>query len=112
MMDLAIATSDTDRLVAAAIKVLNAIWKPRFSCKKGGVMLLYLTPAANVQRSLFETSNDQSSKSRTVALDAINWKFGKGKMVYGTVGIMREWDMRRWDMSKAYSTNWDELLEL
>ena len=73
-------------------------------------MLLDLTPASQVQGSLFETPDDPSSKARMVALDAINRQFGKGSLVYGTAGLKREWDMRRGYMSKAYSTNWDELL--
>jgi DNA polymerase V len=109
-VNLPIATSDTGRLVAAAMKGLSAIWKPRFSYKKGGVMLLDLTPASAVQGSLFETPDDPSSTARMKALDAINRKFGKGTLVYGTAGLKREWDMRRGYMSKAYSTNWDELL--
>lgn len=111
-VNLPIATSDTGRLVAAAMKGLSAIWKPRFSYKKGGVMLLDLTPAANVQGSLFEAPDDPASKARMAALDAINRKFGKGTLVYGTVGVKREWDMRRGYMSQAYSTKWDELLEV
>ena len=83
-----------------------------FSCKKGGVMLLDLTPAAQVQGSLFEMPDDSSSKARMVALDSINRKFGKGTLVYGTEGIKREWDMRRGFTSKTYSTSWDELLNV
>lgn len=75
-------------------------------------MLLDFTPAAQVQGSLFETPDDPSSTARMKALDAINRKFGKGTLVYGTAGLKREWDMRRGYMSKAYSTNWDELLEV
>lgn len=109
-VNLPIATSDTGRLVAAAMKGLSAIWKPRFSYKKGGVMLLDLIPAANVQGSLFETPDDPSSKARMKALDSINRKFGKGTLVFGAAGLKREWDMRRGFMSKSYSTNWDDLL--
>ncbi len=111
-VNLPIATSDTGRLVAAAMKGLSAIWKPRFSYKKGGVMLLDLMPAANVQGSLFETPDDPSSKARMAALDSINRNFGKGMLVFGTAGLKRDWDMRRGFMSKSYSTNWDELLEV
>ncbi len=109
-VNLPIATSDTGRLVAAAMKGLSAIWKLRFSYKKGGVMLLDLTPATIVQSSLFETPDDPSSTARMKALDAINRKFGKGTLVYGTAGLKREWDMRRGYISKAYSTKWDDLL--
>lgn len=111
-VNLPIATSDTGRLVAAAMKGLSAIWRNRFSYKKGGVMLLDLIPAAQVQGSLFETPDDPASKARMAALDAINRKFGKGTLVYGTAGTKREWDMRRGYMSKSFTTSWDELLEV
>ena len=75
-------------------------------------MLLDLMPAAQVQGSLFKTPDDPSSKARMTALDAINRRFGKGTLVYGTAGLKREWDMRCGYMSKAHSTNWDEFLEV
>ncbi len=111
-VNLPIATSDTGRLVAAAMKGLSAIWKRGFSYKKGGVMLLDLTPASAVQGSLFESPDDPSSMARMAALDAINRKYGKGTLVYGTAGKKREWDMRRGYMSQAYTTRWDELLKV
>lgn len=111
-VNLPIATNDIGHLVAAAMKGLSAIWKPRFSYKNGWVMLLDLTPATHVQGSLFETPDDPSSTARMKALDGINRKFGKGMLVYGSSGLRREWDMRRSRISKAYPTNWDELLEV
>ena len=69
------------------------------------VMLLDLTPAAQVQGSLFETPDDPTSKARMVALDTIHRKFAKGALVYGIAGLKREWDMRRGYMSKADSTS-------
>ena len=111
-VNLPIATSDTGRLVAAAMKGLSAIWKPRFSYKKGGVMLLDLTPAANVQGSLFDEVDNPSSKARMKALDSINRKYGKGTLVFGSAGIKRAWDMRRGYMSQSYTTNWKELLKV
>jgi DNA polymerase V len=111
-VNLPIATSDTGRLVAVAMKGLAAIWKPRFSYKKGGVMLLDLTPAARVQGSLFETPDDPSSQARMKALDAINRKYGNGTLVFGSAGVKREWDMRRGYMSQSYTTSWKELLKV
>lgn len=111
-VNLPIATSDTGRLVAAAMQGLSAIWKPRFSYKKGGVMLLDLTPAAYVQGSLFETPDDPSSQARMKALDTINRKYGKGTLVFGRAGVKRAWDMRRGYISQSYTTSWDELLKV
>jgi len=45
-------------------------------------------------------------------LGAINRKFGKGTLGYGYAALRRKWDMRRGYMSKAYSTNWDDLLKV
>lgn len=56
-------------------------------------------------RSVFEAPDDPSSSGRMAALDAINRKFGKGALVYGSAGLKRQWDIRRGYMSKAYSAN-------
>jgi DNA polymerase V len=112
MVNLPIATSDTGVLVAAAMKGLSAIWCNGFSYKKGGVMLLDLTSSIHVQGSLFEKPDSPSSKARMKALDAINQKYGKGTLVYGSAGTKRSWDMRRGYMSQAYTTSWDQLLKV
>ncbi len=111
-VNLPIATSDTGRLVAAAMKGLSAIWRTKFSYKKGGVMLLDLTPAVHVQGSLFETPDDPSSHARMKALDAINRKYGKGTLVFGSAGVKRAWDMRRGYISQSYTTSWKDLLKV
>lgn len=111
-VNLPIATSDTGGLVTAAMKGLSAIWRNGFSYKKGGVMLLDLTPSPEVQGSLFETPDSPSSKARMKALDAINQKYGKGTLVYASAGTKRTWDMRRGYMSQAYTTSWDQLLKV
>ncbi|WP_041409766.1 hypothetical protein [Sinorhizobium fredii] len=48
------ATSDTGRLIKAALRALAEIWRPGYSYKKAGVILLDLHKAAEVQETLFD----------------------------------------------------------
>jgi DNA polymerase V len=68
---LPVATADTGKLVAAAMRGLAAIWREGFRYKKAGVMLLELCPAAEVQGGLFDPPDDDRVKARMAVLDTL-----------------------------------------
>ena len=111
-IQLPIATSDTGKITAAAQRALTAIWKNGYRYKKGGVMLLDLTPAQYVQGSLFDEPDNETSKSRMKVLDLINRKYGRGTVIIGSNGLKQKWAMRRGHMSQRYTTSWQELLNV
>jgi DNA polymerase V len=111
-VQLPIATSDTGKITAAAQRALTAIWKNGYRYKKGGVMLLDLTPAQYVQGSLFDEPDNETSKSRMKVLDLINRKYGRGTVIIGSNGLKQKWAMRRGHMSQRYTTSWQELLNV
>lgn len=51
-VNLSMASDDTRRLAAAAVHVLQRIYKPGYDYKKAGVMLTGLQPAEAVQEDL------------------------------------------------------------
>ena len=51
-VQLSIATSDTSRIITAALKALSVIWRNGYNYKKGGIMLLDLMPASALQQTL------------------------------------------------------------
>jgi DNA polymerase V len=111
MVTLAVATADTGRIIAAAVKGLSAIWRPGFNYKKAGVMLLDLVKADQVQRSLFDQPDTPQSQARMRAVDTLNRRFGRDTVVYATAGIARRgWSMKRDSLSLRYTTDWEELL--
>ncbi len=111
-VQLPIATSDTGRLVAAALNGLKHIWREGYRYKKAGVMLLDLVPAIQIQGSLFAAPDSLSSQSRMRVLDTVNRRYGRGALVIGSVGLRSGWKLRRDHLSNNYTTSWSELLKV
>jgi len=111
-VQLSITTSDTSRITSAALKALSVIWRNGYNYKKGGVMLLDLTPAGALQHTLFSMPDTTASQSRMQALDALNKKYGKGTIVIGAAGLRHGWSLRREYLSPNYTTSWQELLSV
>lgn len=106
------ATSDTRTLTQHALNVLKAIYRPGFGYHKAGVMLLDLSPQANRQFSLFGTrGNAEGARSEKLmgVLDSINQRYGRNTLRLGSAGVAQTWQMRRENLSRAYTTNWDEV---
>jgi DNA polymerase V len=109
---LPVATADTGKLVAAATAALRIIFKPGYRYKKAGVTFLDLVPAGQVQGALFDRPDDARSVKRMRAIDALNTRYGRGTISFGTAGERQAWALRREFMSPRYTTVWDELLRV
>jgi len=107
---LAVATADTGKLITAALRALDAIWRPGYRYKKAGVMFLDLHPARGVQAGLFEAPDTPAAQARMRAIDSLNRHFGRDTVTYGATGTRRAWKLRREFASPRYTTAWDELL--
>ncbi len=111
-VQLPVATADTGKLIAAAGAALGALYRPGYRYKKAGVMLLDLVPAADVQAGLFDAPDNPKSVARMKALDALNARFGRGTVAFGTARKRQPWGLRREFISPRYTTVWDELLRV
>jgi len=111
-IQLPVASSDTGRITAAALRALEAIWKPNHNYKKAGVMLLDLVPIQLVASTLFDAPDSASSLNRMKAMDAINRRFGRDTVMLGSSGIRPKWSLRREMLSPCYSTDWNELVRV
>jgi DNA polymerase V len=109
---LPVATADTGKLIQAAMAALDRLYRPGFRYKMAGVILLDLVPASRVQASLFDAPDDARSIARMKALDALNARFGRGTVAYGTAGERQAWGLRREFISPRYTTEWSELLRV
>ena len=112
-------TSDTLRLVAAALAGLERIFKPDYPYAKAGVMLLDLQPAGafQVELDLGDDLSDSDSRTRLMhTLDAVNVRYGRGAMTVASAHIEHDparrdaWEMRQDRRSPRYTTHWDELM--
>jgi DNA polymerase V len=111
-VQLAVATADTGKLIAAATAALGIIFKPGHRYKKAGVTFLDLVPADRVQGSLFDRPDDARSMRRMRAVDQLNACFGRGAVGFGAAGVRHGWGLRREFVSPRYTTMWDELLRV
>lgn len=106
-------TNSTTRLASIAMWALEQIYLPGFNYSKSGVMLGEIVPAAGVQEDMFSHSRSTTKSDRLMqAMDAVNKKMGKGKLIVGSQGYGQPWAMKQQQKSPSYTTNWEELLKI
>ena len=105
------ASSDTRVLTQWALRVLRRIYRPGYGYHKAGVTLMEIVPKANQQFSLFTESGAGDARAAKLmgALDDINQRYGRGTLRLATEGLDRPWQMRRGNLSPAYTTAWEGL---
>lgn len=110
VVPLADVTDDTRTLTAAARAGLKRIYRPGYSYKKCGVMLMELSTKEHRQETLFDdpAARAKSAKLMT-AMDAVNRVWGRGTLRTGAAGMSKRWVMRSEKRSPRYTTKWDEL---
>ena len=107
---LAAPSDDTRVLTNWALRILKKIYRPGYAYQKAGVMLQELSPKMARQISLFQdTEGDERSERLMSVLDDVNQKWGRGTVRLLSEGFDKSWEMRRGNLSPAYTTNWDEL---
>lgn len=129
---LAVATARSPDLIRAALSCLRRCHVAEdaggraYGYRKAGVVLSALSPADAVQGGLFvpEVSPEaEAAQARLMAtVDALNRRFGKRAVVFGSMGspaALRKtrdgtgeaprWEMRREHMTPRYTTRWDEV---
>ena len=104
-------TADTRTLQAAASRIFRDIFKQGPAYCRVGVMFFDLIPADRQQLSLLPGPEDTpKSQALMAALDAVNRKYGKRRLVFGREGFDdTPWAMRQEHRSQRYTSRWDEL---
>ena len=109
---LAVATSDSGKLIKAALAGLRASWRGGYRYKKAGVLLLDLHPASQVQEGLFERRDDARRIALMRTIDKLNQLHGRDTVSFAAAGIRRPWKMQRERLSPSYTTDWGDLLRV
>ncbi len=104
-------TSDTRKLADAAVMGLSAIYKESFLYKKCGVMLLDISPAGIIQRSLFDSVEESTRHSAAImsVLDGLNTRFGRDTVKVAAAGTAQRWVARAENKTQCFTTRWTEL---
>lgn len=78
---------------------------------KTGVVLFELTPADKNNLDLFEQP-DENNLILAETMDKLNYKYGRNTIFTAGEGIKRPWTMKQEYLSRRFTTNWNEILEI
>jgi DNA polymerase V len=104
-------TNDVIKLIEGAHAILEEIYRPGYGYKKGGVLLNHIVPKNECQMDLFhQDPADNENLNRVV--DIINKKYGPQTIKSAACGIKQEWKTIHAYLSRHYTTDWNDLLEI
>lgn len=109
---LPVATSDTSRLIRAALYGVRQVWRGGFRYKKAGVVCLDLHPGERIQETLFHQADSPERRQLMASLDSINQRFGRGTVSFAAGGTRKAWALRSDQRSARFTTRWGELLNV
>ena len=107
-----VPTDATNEMLRAFRPEMSALFTPGLRYRKTGVVFFGLEkPGTPQQADLFDASPPPERSRLYKAVDALNARYGKGKVFSAAEGIgPRPWQMKRSKLSKRSTTRWDELM--
>jgi DNA polymerase V len=106
-------TSSTNKLIFAAMSIVDQIYKKGIHYKKCGIYLSMLTDKDSVQENLFTHSDTSKQDKLMSVVDQINRKQGRSKIQFASCGgYDHNWSMKSEHRSPCYTTRWDEVLSI
>ena len=103
------ATDDTRLLTAAALRLVDRLYRPGFAYRKAGVLLSELRPRHPPQADLFAAQAPSPGNARLMqTLDRVNARWGRGTLRLAAEGTAQTqtWQMKRERLSPRYTTDW------
>ena len=107
-----VPTDATNEMLRAFRPEIAALFTPGLRYRKTGIVFFGLEkPGAPRQTDLFDTTPPTERSRLYKVVDALNARYGKGKVFSAAEGIgPRSWQMKRSKLSKHPTTRWDELM--
>ncbi|MFC5269909.1 Y-family DNA polymerase [Adhaeribacter terreus] len=109
---LPVATNSTPELLKYVRKAVEQLYVPGYKYRKSGVIVSGLCPDNQVQASLLDTVDREKHAKAMQALDKVNKRFGKDMVLSAAQGTVRPWKMKSEMLSKCYTTDLKNLLEV
>lgn len=109
---LSTATSATNELIKAAVKLAEKLFRQGTQYKKAGVMLSGIVPDANIQANLFSGAEKKNNRMLMSAVDNVNFAMRNDLVRFAAGGNKRDWKMRMELRSPRYTTRWEEMFEV
>ncbi len=107
-----VATSDLQKLVSSTVAVLRKDYREGFHYKKAGVIVWNICPENQVQGDLFDTVDRERQSRLAKAIDAINRKNGHNTVRMAVQGTDKSWHLKSEHLTKQYTTNLDEVIQV
>lgn len=111
METLPFASNSSITISTIAVKMLKTIFEEGEIYKKAGVIVTEIIPENQKQFHLFEEENPKHLKLMQV-MDAYYKKTGERKIRLGNQDLQRTWKMKQDHLSRKYTTNFKEILEI
>jgi DNA polymerase V len=108
----AYATDSNQEIQEWTIKTLEKIFREGIEYRKAGIILSGLVPSENLTTRMFDDAKFERQHKLMKAIDAVNQKFGKDTIRFGSVKSESAWRMKQTRKSQSYTTNWNELLSV
>lgn len=117
-------SNSTTTIVQAALSVLESIYRPGYSYKKAGVIVLDIRPDSPIQQDLFDISTQQITKMRLLdqVVDRINRIHGSETIVLSAQQYIQKGSRGKADVfanaikhdfkSKNPTTRWSDIIKL
>lgn len=110
---LPVASSSSSELIHYALLGLQTIFKEGYAYKKAGVIVSEIVPENQVQQNLFDNVDRARQHKLMATLDLLNNKLGRDVVRISSQGTDRkEWKLRQEKLSPAYTTRWNDILEV
>lgn len=105
-------TSSTPELLRYAATGLKAIYGFGYAYQKVGIMLTDLVPADYRQKGIFVEGPNEKMLQLSGVVDKLNQRYGQDKLRLASQLYNPDWPMKQNFLSKRYTTQWDEILEV
>ena len=103
-------TSATSEILSAVRPVAESLFLEGKRYRRAGVLLCGLERAEAAADLFRGDPLSRPAAKLSAAVDAINAKFGRGRLFYASEGTTKEWKMKREMLSGRPTTRWGELL--
>lgn len=103
-------TNSTLEINRYAQLALNSIFKEGIKYKKAGIIVSDVTPADSFQLGLFNAENPKHIDLMQ-CIDKVNGRYGQ-VVKFGNNDLKKRWKMKQLKVSKRFTTNWNDILEV
>ncbi len=111
-VQLPVATSDLQELVAVAVDVLHKDYREGYYYKKAGVIVWNLCDENLVQTYLFDEVDRNRQRKLSDAIDSINRRNGHNTVRVAVQGTSKKWYIKSEHITKQYTTNLDDIIQV